>query len=173
MGPKGTGLLYIRKQTLPLLHPTFVGAYTVKDFDLNKLEMHYEKNAAREEYGTRNAPISNGIKRAVEFIEQIGIQRIEERGRELADYLKKGLSEIDGVVILSPSQKQYSSAIVTFKITHIDYLEVQKQLGSNHHCRVRGIYENGLNAIRISCGIYLLENQLDQLINGVKKIAER
>ena len=45
MGPKGTGLLYIRKESQPMLSPTFVGAYTTKTFDLNSLEMEYETAA--------------------------------------------------------------------------------------------------------------------------------
>lgn len=170
MGPKGTGVLYVRKESLPSLAPTFVGAYTVKDFDLDKLTMNYEGTAHREEYGTRNTPVSIGLGEAFRFIEDIGQLKVQKRHQELSKRLVEGLSAIKQVEILSPFKEEYRSGIITFRLKNLDYKQLQKKLGDANF-RVRGIYEAQLNGIRVSCGIYNGEDEIDRFVSEVGKIA--
>jgi len=169
-GPKGTGILYINKNLLAKLNPVYVGAYSDKKFDLNNLELEYVQTAQREEYGTRNAPLIISFGESIDFITKIGIKKIEERGKQLAAYLKNELKKNTQVEILSPINEKYASAIVTFKIKNKKYLEVQKELQEKHNFRVRGIYENKHDAIRISCSILNNESELQTLTKVIDEI---
>lgn len=170
-GPKETGLVYINQRTVKSLKPAFVGAYSVKSFNLKKQEIDFVANATLVEYGTRSMPMATGLGTAIAFLEKIGMAQVENRGKLLANYLKSELIKIEGVELLSPKNPEFASAIVTFRIKNVDYLKIQHVLIKKHHCRVRAIYENELNGIRISCAIYNSYEELDHLIEAIKKIA--
>ena len=170
-GPKETGLLFMDKQIVETTSPTFVGAYSVKEYNLKDKHISYIKDTSREEYGTRSMPIARGLESAINFLDDIGIDKVESRGKNMAEYLKTELGKIKGVEVLSPTNPQFASAIVTFRIEGTDYTKVANRLAHKYKCRVRAIYENDLNGIRISCAIYNNFEELDQLIEGVRQLA--
>ncbi len=170
-GPKGTGILFVNERAKSRLKPTFVGAYSMSEYNLLEMKLSFLNDASREEYGTRNTALYHGIQAALDFANGIGTSRILARGPELVAVLNNELSSIERVEILSPQDPRYSSSMFCFRIRDIDYTEVQKKLSEDFNCRVRGIYENNLFAIRISCAIHVLEDDIAQLISGVKKIA--
>jgi len=171
LGPKGTGILFINKNIIGKINPVYVGAYTDKKFDLNNLELEYLQSAQREEYGTRNTAITIALGKAVDFITEIGIKKIEERERELAAYFKNELVKNKKIELLTPLKPEYSCAIVTFRIKNKNYNEVQKELQEKYKFRVRGIYENKLDAIRISCSVHNNMDELKSLVEAINAIA--
>ncbi|NNF36532.1 MAG: aminotransferase class V-fold PLP-dependent enzyme [Saprospiraceae bacterium] len=169
-GPKGTGFLYINKNSIDMLTPTFAGAYTTDEYNLNELNYSYLKIASREEYGTRNTPIIMSLKSAIDFHTEQGKEIIIEHGFSLARLFKSLLIDIPEVEILSPMDEAFSSAIITFRSPIKGYKEIQQELMKQHKCRVRGIYENELNAIRVSCAYYNTEDQIRYLAAAIKEI---
>lgn len=169
-GPKGTGVLFMNKKWISKLNPVFAGAYTDSKFDLNSLTMEYRDSVQREEYGTRNTAISLGLGSAIEFINTIGIENVAKRGRELANYFRKGLSEIDEIEILTPETATYSASILTFRIKDKDNLKLNQQINRDYKIRLRGIYENDLNAIRVSFAVFNSFTEIDNLLNALKEI---
>lgn len=163
-GPKGTGVLYIKKSIREKYDPTYVGAYSDKTYDLNSLTMTYRLSAQREEYGTRNAPNIIGLGTAIDFMEEIGMENVAKRGRELANYFRKGLTQFEAIEILTPVEENYSASILTFKIAGLDNLELNQKLNSEKGIRLRGIYENDLNAIRVSFAVFNSFEEIDQLL---------
>jgi len=172
-GPKGTGVLYINKKRLANLDPVFAGAYTDENYNLNALTMDYRRSAQREEYGTRNTPITLGLGTAVEFIKAIGIAHVAKRGRELSTYFRKKMAGISAIELLTPEEEAYSAAIITFKVKGIDNLALNQQLSREYKIRLRGIYENNLNAIRISFAIFNTFEEIDELIAGLKTVVKK
>ncbi|MGB0525987.1 MAG: aminotransferase class V-fold PLP-dependent enzyme [Flammeovirgaceae bacterium] len=170
-GPKETGLLFVNRTILNELKPAYVGAYSVQSFDLKERQITYVDNASFFEYGTRNVPIVHGLDAAIDFINAIGMDKVEERSKQLANYLKSELAKIPQVIILSPINPDYASAIVTFKVNGLDYNAVRDTLMQEYKCRLRAIYENELNAIRVSCAIYNTIAELDELIDAVKQLS--
>ncbi|UTW62764.1 aminotransferase class V-fold PLP-dependent enzyme [bacterium SCSIO 12741] len=168
MGPKGSGLLYINPETIKNITPIFSGAYTDSEFDLANLEMKYIQKTTREEYGTRNAPQVLALESAVKFLNQFGIDEIEKRGLHLAEYLKKGLNEIPEIEVISPMDREYASAIVTFRIKGMPFHDAYLDLMKTYRCRLRVIFENDLEAIRASCAIYNTEKDLDFLLESLR-----
>lgn len=169
-GPKGTGVIFINKSVIAQCSPTFVGAYTNCTYDLNTLSMEYRETAQREEYGTRNTPITLGIGTAVNFISSIGIENIAARGLELADYFKQGVATNPHIKILSPLNPTYASSIVTFNSPKLDYTELNQKLRNDYGLRVRGIYENDLNGIRVSFAVFNSKKEVELLVSALAEI---
>lgn len=170
--PKGTGILYIRREMLDIWQPTHVGAYSNKIYELENLKLEYLKEARAVEYGTRNTPIALGIGAAIDFFDAIGIERVAARGRALAKYFKEKLLEIDKIKLLTPIDPELSGSIVTFKImddkkSYTDYIS---QIKKEYNIRLRPIGEHGLNAIRTSLHIYNTFEQVDRLVEAVKNV---
>jgi len=170
--PKGTGLLYIRREMLDVWQPTHVGAYSNKIYELEELKLEYLKEAKIVEYGTRNTPIELGIGAALDFFDAIGIDRVAARGRALAKYLKEQLLEMDKIELLTPMDPELSGSIVTFKIvderkSYSDYIH---QIKKDYNIRLRPIGEHGLNAIRTSLHIYNTYDQVDRLVEAIKNV---
>lgn len=169
-GPKGTGVFYMNKKWIKKLNPVFAGAYSDSKFDLNNLTMEYRDSVQREEYGTRNTAISLGLRSAIEFINTIGIENVAKRGRELSIYFRKGLSAIPGIEILTPESEEFSASMLTFRIKSKDNLKLNQQINSQYKIRLRGIYENNLDAIRVSFAIFNTFKEIDNLLLALKKI---
>jgi selenocysteine lyase/cysteine desulfurase len=80
------------------------------------------------------------------------------------------INDIPDIEILSPMDEAYSSAIITFRSQLMGYKELQQELMKHHRCRVRGIYENDLDAVRVSCAYYNTEDQIRYLADAIKEI---
>lgn len=172
-GPKGTGVLYMNKKWIKKLNPVFAGAYTDSKFDLNSLTMEYRDSVQREEYGTRNAAISLGLGSAIEFINTIGIENVEKRGRELANYFRKGLSKLPEIEILTPETVEFSASMLTFRMKGKDNLKLNQQISGDYKIRLRGIYENNLNAIRVSFAVFNSFKEIDNLLVALKEVTKK
>lgn len=171
-GPKGTGILYIRRDMFDVWQPTYVGAYSNQVYQLEQLKLEYRKAADVTEYATRNTPIIMGIGASLDFFDAIGMDKVAARGRALATHLKEQLSKNNKVKLLTPMDPGLSGAIVTFKIlddkkSYGDYIA---QIKEQYHIRLRPIGEHGLNAIRASLHIYNTFEQVDQLVAAVKEL---
>ncbi|MFY0599950.1 MAG: aminotransferase class V-fold PLP-dependent enzyme [Cyclobacteriaceae bacterium] len=169
-GPNGSGALYINRDMLSQLTPIFTGAYSLTEFNLKTKHFEYNKKAEMMEYGTRNAAHISALGTAFDFAQSIGIKKIEKRGRDLAQRLKLELQSNSNVELLTPIKEVFSGSIVTFKIPDLPYMELKKILATKYKIRVRGIYENDLNAIRISCGIYNSMAEIDSLVKAIRQI---
>ncbi|PTM09467.1 MAG: hypothetical protein DA407_05790 [Bacteroidetes bacterium] len=169
-GPKGTGVLFINKNIIKDIAPVFAGAYTDSKFDLNSLTMEYRESAQREEYGTRNTPITLGLGSAIDFINTIGIDNVAQRGRELVSRFRKGISNIPDIEILTPESDVYSASMITIRIKGKDNLKLNPKLNKEKNLRMRGIYENNINGIRISFAIFNSFEDVDLLVNSLKDV---
>ncbi|TJY37367.1 aminotransferase class V-fold PLP-dependent enzyme [Pontimicrobium aquaticum] len=169
-GPKGTGVLFINKSIISEISPVFAGAYTDSKFDLNTLTIDYRHSAQREEYGTRNTPITLGIGSAIDFINTIGIDNVAKRGRELVTRFRKGVANTPEIEILTPESDLYSASMITIRIKDKDNLKLNPVLNKEKKLRMRGIYENNINGIRISFAIFNTFEEVDLLVNSLKKV---
>ncbi len=180
LGPKGTGFLFISKNTIKELKPIHAGAYAGIDYDLENLKFEHNQKTHRIELGTRSTPTAMALGSAIDFINAIGIKNIETRGKELAKYLKEELVKIPKVEVLTPFDERYSASIVTFRVEGMEYEKLQtliqvpqeNAIGGVRKFRVRGIHENDLNGIRISCAIYNSYEEIDKLLALLKSIVE-
>ena len=165
MGPKGTGILFINNRIITQYDPHYVGSYSDSKFDLKNLTLEYRETAERIEYGTRNAPLILGLGEAAKFMEEIGIEVVSSRGKELATYFRNEISSHPQIEVLSPSDKKYFNSIMTFRIKNIDNIAFSRKLQKTHSVFLRGIHENNYNALRASFHIQNSKKEVDRLVN--------
>jgi selenocysteine lyase/cysteine desulfurase len=170
MGPKRTGLLYVRQGLLDVLRPQMAGMSTCERYDIWKQEMVFKPTAERYEYGTQNDALFYALGKACDFVQAIGPERIWARGRAMAERFHEGLKDIPGVERLSPAEEAYRSCIITFRMKTHDYETVYAHL-LKKKIMVRRIQEGKLWAIRVS---FFLNNRMEDvttILESLKRLA--
>jgi selenocysteine lyase/cysteine desulfurase len=167
LGPKGTGLLYVRHDMLDTIRTKFVGAYSCNEFDWRKGVLTLNPDAQRYEYGTVSVPLAVGLGAAIGFVQKIGIGAVWKRDRMLSTRLYEGLKEIPGVTLLSPGDDSMRSAMITFMHAKLGFREMQEHL-EKYRLRTRAVTEGGLSALRVSLHIYNTPDEVERVLEGVR-----
>ncbi len=167
--PHGTGVLYVREDRLDEIAPTEVGAYSDDGYELPD-DLTYHPSARRFEPGTRDASGVVGTVAAVEFLQEIGMEKLAEYGQSLARYLQEALREIPGVTVLTPREASLSGSITTYKTDRVPYDRLFEYLLSEHKLRCRVVTERGLDALRVSTHIFNSKEDCDKVAGGTQEI---
>ncbi len=172
LGPKGTGFLYVNQKQQENLIPCFVGSGFGGDWSVTNKEGYLGKfidSAERYEYGTQNTALWLGVAEAVRFMNELGRENIEKRIKDLSEYLKLHLLDIqqDKIDLLTPGESGSWAGIQTFRLKNISHDDFAEKAMSQN-IRVRKVNESNLNAIRISTHIYNSYGEIDQLITLIK-----
>jgi len=169
LGPKRTGFLYVKKSMLDFLEPSTVGAYSEASHDIRSQQFQPHPTAQRFEYATQNDALYAGLGVAIDFLNQIGLQRIWERNRKLAEQFYTELEKIPEVELVSPAEEIFRTSMITFKPKKNDFRQLARTLG-NRDFRVRQVSEAQVNGIRISMHLYNNEAEVEKLVNEIKKL---
>lgn len=170
LGPKGTGLLYVRADALDLIAARHLGAYSnTGEFDLASGALQLHPSAQRYEYGTMSAPLFFGLGAALDFLLQLGMHNVWRRNFALATALREGLNKL-GVEVNSPQAPEEQSAMITFTLTQRSRDEAVKFLAEKFKLRARAIYEGGLNAVRVSLHVYNSFEEVESVLAGVRRL---
>jgi len=174
LGPKGTGLLYIRAGARDLWRPTNVGAHSDCEYDLDRKVLEFRTQADVTEYGTRNTALLLALGAAVDFLNGIGMERVAQRGRSLALYLRQRLQVIPGIEILTPAAEEASASIITFATTGSggDVRDWAPLLQKQYRIRPRPVSEHGLRGLRISAHVYNTYAEVDRLVVALSELAK-
>lgn len=170
LGPKRTGILFVRRDRLSSAEPTIVGAYSDAASSMQDRRLVLRPGAQRFEYGTQNDALVYGVESAVDFVSAIGLPAVWKRNRALAEQCVAGAGRIPGIELLSPSEAPDRSAIVTFKVAGRDNRQVASEL-VRRRLRVRSVTEGGLDAVRASFHVYNDEPEVERLLLALREIA--
>jgi len=170
MGPKRTGILYVREGMLDTLSPTVVGAYSDSMNELAERRLELHPTAQRYEYGTQNDALLYGLREAADFVSIISVERIWSYDRDLAERFYRGLQELPGVEVLTPEEEQYRSAMITFRFKDRANRSLSHEL-TRRRLRVRDVSEAHLDGIRVSFHVYNNEEEVERLLSEVGKMA--
>lgn len=123
-GPRGTGLLYVRKDFLPRLTPALVDTHSAP------LDTHGEpvlrEDAARFELAEAAYALHCGLANALHEALEIGIDNIRAQIDRIAAGLREQLAEIPGVTVLDLGVER--SGLVAFNLAGLDASDVQRSL---------------------------------------------
>jgi cysteine desulfurase/selenocysteine lyase len=126
--PRGTGFLYVRKETQHLLKPIFMDSHTA---DLvSQHEFKVQDNGKRFELYEKSRALTLGLGKAVEYTLNIGVDRIWQRIQHLAALLREQLTNIEGVAVHDFGAQQ--CGIVTFSVDGIDSNVVKTKLAEKN-----------------------------------------
>ena len=136
-GPTGIGILYGKKEILDEMEPYQGGGDMIKSVTFEKTI--YNDVPHIFEAGTPNIVGAIGLGKAIDFIEDTTIEKIEEHEMDLLNYATKKISNIDGVKIIGTSDNKAS--VISFVMDGIhphDIGTIMDNLGiairAGHHC---------------------------------------
>jgi len=112
-GPFGAALMYLAPHLHTTLEPGLVGYRSNADiWNIDAKRIDYAEDASRFEFSTMAYGCAVGLTRAMEYLNEIGIDKIFAHNQVLADALIDGL-ESRGVTVTSPQNIEERCAIVT------------------------------------------------------------
>lgn len=172
-GPTGTGILYGKESWLNTLPPYQGGGEMIKEVTFEKTT--YADLPHKFEAGTPNIAGGIVLGTAVDYINSIGIENIQEQEKELLEYGTKKLLEIEGLKIFGTATTKTS--VISFNIegihpydigTIIDKLGIAVRTG--HHCAQPVMnFFNIPGTIRASFAFYNTKEEVDLMVEAVKK----
>ena len=172
-GPTGTGILYGKEAWLNTLPPYQGGGEMIKEVTFEKTT--YAELPHKFEAGTPNIADGIALGTAVDYINSIGIENIQEQEKELLEYGTKRLLEIEGLKIFGTAEAKTS--VISFNIegihpydigTIIDKLGIAVRTG--HHCAqpVMNFFQIP-GTIRASFAFYNTKEEIDIMVEAIKK----
>lgn len=164
LAPKGTGLLYIRKEAQERVRPVFT---------------YSGYSAYSASSGTRNVPqiLAHGV--AMEFHNAIGRPRIEARCRQLCSYARQRLEAVPQLTPITP--RALSAGIASFSLASGRHSEVVAALqkrdiflkpaqGTYAYVEDAGVPKENYNALRISTHIFNDETDIDRAVEALQRV---
>ena len=115
LGPKGTGALFVRRAALDEVKLSWAGAHSHQQMDYRG---HYTllPSAARYEFGTRALADFHGLGTAVQWMEDIGFERIHHRIQELVSYGIDAVRRTPELGLASPEDPADRSGILVVRL---------------------------------------------------------
>lgn len=158
LAPKGTGLLYLRREVQDRFWTTLASAA----WD------DREKAAFRfMQYGTGSVPLVHALLAAVRFVNRLGLERIERWDAALTRRLREGLSRLSAVRLSSPADPAFAAAITTFRIEGVTARALQDALWAQ---RIRVRSQGDEKGVRLSAHLYVGPEDIDRVIETVASL---
>ena len=154
--PKGIGIFYAREESQHYLKPLIV-CRGHRDTSIRRLE----------NYNTRNLPELLGLGAAVEFCNQIGIEKIHQRSYELKNYFRSKIAANPAFKLKTPAPDDLSAAIQVVEVIGQEVRELKEKLWEEFQIDCRPMSTFGLNAMRISLSIYITKADIDYLVDAL------
>lgn len=174
--PTGIGVLYGKKSLLNAMPPYQGGGSMIDAVTFEKTT--YLESPQRFEAGTPHVEGAIGLKVALDFVREVGIENIKKIETQLVDLAIRELSQISGLRILGKPQERAN--VVSFVIEGVHHGDVGAILDEQgiavrvgHHCCQPLMKRLGVpGTIRASFSVYNDSEDVMRLVRGIKKAKE-
>lgn len=152
LGPKETGFVYWSKELQQKIDPVFTssgfGSYSASS-------------------GTRNVALISGLGVAIDWLNLIGKEKMENRCNETRAYCLSRLKELKSIVIISPEADSITTGIVSFTLKEGENKKIAAELAKDSVIvKVLPKY----NGIRISCHMFVSKQDIDRFIQSLSAV---
>ncbi|MDX2032512.1 MAG: aminotransferase class V-fold PLP-dependent enzyme [Blastocatellia bacterium] len=161
--PPGNGLLYVRESRMKDVWATIASG----NWDNFKPE---DGIFRLMQFGTGNLSNLVGLEAGLDFHHRVGAERCLQRIAELANRLRAGLQQINGVTIFSPVHPALACSIVNYGVDAVEGTKLMDELWSRKKIRVRA---QGGTAVRQTSHIYNSPAEIDATLEIVAQLAKR
>ena len=181
-GPTGIGVLYGKEEWLEKLPPYQGGGEMIDKVTWEKTT--FERLPFKFEAGTPDYVATHGLAKAIEYMEVIGLDAIQQHEQELTRYCMEQLQSIDGMTIYGPSVINDSiadkDAVVSFNVGNIHHLDMGTLLDrlgiavrTGHHCAQPLMNRLGISGtVRASFALYNTKEEIDTLVAGIRRVSQ-
>ncbi|MGC0251182.1 SufS family cysteine desulfurase [Pseudactinotalea sp. Z1748] len=168
LGPTGIGVLYGRRELLEAMPPVATGGSMVEVVTMTGTT--YAPPPQRFEAGTQMVAQAVGLHTAVGYLQELGMEALAAHEAALTEHLLTGLSRIEGVRVLGPTEPADRLAVVSFAVEGIHPHDVGQVLDDagvavrvGHHCAQPLHRHLGVpSSARASAGVYTSHEDIEQ-----------
>ena len=186
-GPTGIGVLYGKEEWLEKLPPYQGGGEMIDKVTWEKTT--FERLPFKFEAGTPDYVATHGLAKAIDYIDSIGFEAIQQHEQELTHYCMEQLQTIEGIKIygpignLSPLTSHLSplkDAVVSFNVGNIHHLDMGTLLDrlgiavrTGHHCAQPLMDRLNISGtVRASFALYNTKEEIDTLVAGIRRVSQ-
>lgn len=177
-GPMGIGCLWGRAELLKVMPPFITGGSMIKKVTMESST--FADPPQRFEAGVPMAAQAVGLARAVDFINELGIENLAAHEHELTGYALDKLNALPGVRIIGPTENVDRGAAISFEVEGVHAHDIGQVLDDagvavrvGHHCAAPACQRYGVTAtVRASFAGYNTEEDVDQLVEAIKRAQE-
>ena len=178
LAPLGIGVLYGKKELLNQMRPFLMGGDMIEYVYEQKTT--FAKLPNKFEAGTQNVEGVVGLGAAIDYIEKIGYNKIQEIETELLEYAREELQKLDFVKLYMTPNKENHSSVISFNVKGVHPHDVASILDANgicvrsgNHCAQPLMRYLGIDSTcRASFYIYNTKEDVDRLVDALKKTYE-
>jgi cysteine desulfurase/selenocysteine lyase len=175
-GPTGIGALYGKSHWLEAMPPVMGGGDMIASVTFEKTT--YNTLPYKFEAGTPNIADAIGLGAAIDYLNGIGLDRIEAYEHELLQYATETIGAIPGVRLIGTAREKASVLSFTLDDVHPhDIGTILDQDGiavrAGHHCAQPVMKRFGVPAtVRASLAFYNTKEEIDALAQGLQRVME-
>ncbi|MCI0685398.1 MAG: aminotransferase class V-fold PLP-dependent enzyme [Gemmataceae bacterium] len=161
LGPEGAGLLWVRREWIERLRPIDIGWNSVVGArDFTKIDLQLKPHAGRYESGSLNVAGITALGGSLEWLLEIGIDKVAGRVLELTDHLCRRVAERQAdLTVFSSRRPGAASGIVS-----LAYADPARVGAVVRDCRANGIIINKrAGRVRVSPHCYNSVEEIDRL----------
>jgi len=174
-GPTGIGVLWGRRELLETMAPFELGGHMIRKVTLE--ETTWNELPHKFEAGTAAIAEAVGLGAAIDYVTEVGLDRLESYEQELLDYTLPRLAEIPGVRLFGPPAER-RAGIVSFEVEGVHPHDVAQILDwdgvavrAGHHCNQPLMARLDVPATtRASFYLYTVPEEIDRLVAGLHKV---
>jgi len=174
--PTGIGFLYGKAKLLEAMPPWQGGGDMIASVTFEKTI--YNRLPYKFEAGTPNIADTIGLGAAIEYLNRLGLDNIEQHEAELLRYATEQLERIPGVSIVGRAKEK--AGVLSFVIENIHPHDIGTILDSEgiavrtgRHCAQPVMQRYGIPATaRASFALYNTREDVDALVRGIRKVQE-
>ncbi|WP_294187869.1 cysteine desulfurase [uncultured Clostridium sp.] len=175
LAPMGIGALYGKRELLEKMPPVLLGGDMVEY--VYEQETTYNVLPYKFEAGTQNVEAAVGLSKAIDYLNEIGMDNVEKIEKELMSYAVEEISKLEYVNIYGPKDIEKRGGVLSFEIKGVhphDVASIFDTFGvcirAGNHCAQPLMRYMGINATsRASIYLYNTKEDIDRLVEAIKK----
>ena len=184
LGPMGIGVLWGKRALLEKMSPFLTGGGMINEVYTD--HSTWADVPEKFEAGTPNVAGAVGLMSAIKYLEKLGLpaqagmDNVREHDKQLVAYSIQQLQKIKEIRILGPKDSSQRSGSVSFEYQGVHAHDIAAILDSQgvavrsgHHCTMPLHNSLGVAAsIRASFNVYTTKDDIDALVEALKKVKE-
>ncbi|MBS5949217.1 MAG: cysteine desulfurase [Clostridium sp.] len=178
LAPMGIGVLYGKKNLLEKMPPLMFGGDMVEY--VYEQETTFNVLPYKFEAGTQNVEAAVGLSKAIDYLNEIGMENIEKHEKELVSYALDKMNKLEYVKVYGPKEVEKRGGVISFQIEGVhphDVASIFDTFGvcirAGNHCAQPLMRYMGINATsRASIYLYNDKEDVDRLVEAIEKTYE-
>lgn len=178
LSPMGIGVLYGKKELLEQTPPYQFGGEMINSVD--KFDSTWSELPWKFEAGTQNVSGAIGLGKAIDYLNNLGMENVAEYEQELVDYALPKLLAIRGLKVYGPQDSTIHNGVISFNLNNLHPHDVATAFDmdgvavrAGHHCAQPLMKYLGVVAtVRASFYFYNTKADVDNLLQAITDTKE-